>query len=102
VLLSDNLLLSGARSLEPTASIALSTGEIDTVTTLNALARVIVEHNQRLSTGEPVDWEAVTDLLSDAERACRQLRSSKPSSYSTPAAVTRLPTEPPDTSPIYS
>lgn len=111
MLSSDNLLLHVPGPVERTEGTALSANEVNAVTTLDVLARLIVEHNQRLVTGEPVDWDAMTDLLGNAERACRRLRSSGPTDDGvqpvdedvTPrAAVTRRPREqPPDTSPIY-
>jgi hypothetical protein len=106
----DNLLLS-VPSVERADSTALSTTDIDAVTALDALARVIVEHNQRLLTGELVDWEALIDLLGDTERTCRRLRPAEPSSHDSHppvgaarprAAVRRRPPEPPpDPTPIY-
>lgn len=106
----DNLLLS-VSSVVRTEGTALSTHEVDAVTTLDALARVIVEHNRRLLNGEPVGWEALTDLLGDAERACRRLRPSEPSDHDAHppvgaamprATVRRRPGElPPDPTPIY-
>jgi hypothetical protein len=110
VLPPNNLLLS-VPSVERADSAALSTDEVDAVTVLGALARVIVEHNRRLLTGEPVDWEALIDLLGDTERTCQRLRASEPSSHDAHppvgaarprAAVRRRPQEPPpDPTPIY-
>ena len=107
----DNLLLGAPSTVERTDRTALSTNEIGAVNILDALARLILEHNRRLLTGEHVAWEALTDLLGDAERACRRLRSSEPSGHDArlpvgaakpDTAVTRRPKEPPlDTSPIY-
>jgi hypothetical protein len=106
----DNLLLSASSTVERTDSTALSANEIGAVNTLDALARLIIEHNRRLLTGEHVDWETLTDLLGDAERACRRLRPSEPSGHDTHLPVdaakprttmTRRPEERPDTNPIY-
>jgi hypothetical protein len=110
VLPPDNLLLI-VPTVERTDSTALPTNDIDAVTTLDALAQGIVEHNRHLLKGEAVDWDALTDLLGDAERACRRLRSSEPSGHDAHppvdaakprTAARRRPKEPPpDTTPIY-
>ena len=70
----DNLLLGVACSVERTDSTAPSVDDVDAVTALDALARVIIDHNRRVLSGEPVDWAVLTDLIGNAERACRRLR----------------------------
>lgn len=84
----DNLLLS-VPSVERADSTALSTTDIDAVTALDALARVIVEHNQRLLTGELVDWEVLIDLLGDTERTCRRysLRNRAATTHTRPSVL---------------
>lgn len=77
----DNLLLAVARSADRIDSTAPSINEIDAATTLDVLARAIVEHNRRLFSGEPVDWAALAALLGDTEQVCRRLRPSHPSNY---------------------
>lgn len=107
----DRRLLGAPRSVEQDDGIAPA-DQLNAVTTLDVLARLIVEHNRRLLAGKPVDWATMTDLLGTAEEACRRLRSSEPAGHDAltsaadampRAAVWRQPKEPPpDTSPIYS
>lgn len=71
----NNLLLGVACSVERTDSTAPSVNDVDAVAALDALARVIIDHNRRLLSGEPVDWAALMDLIGRTERVCRRLRS---------------------------